>query len=326
MGAILITGGAGYIGSACRLCLYGSRVRGRRYRRSVDGVRAHLPKDLAFYEGCISDRALIERIARQHRPEGLLHFAGSIIVRESVSNPAKYYRNNTSRSLDFLDAVTVLGVRHIVFSSTAAVYGVPEQVPIPETAPLRPINPYGWSKLFFEQQLKDLAAERGLIYGILRYFNVAGADPAGRTGESPPEVTHLINAASQVAAGLQERLSVFGTDYPTRDGTCVRDYIHVSDLADAHVAVFRHIKASGGSVTFNCGNGQGYSVLEVIRAVETVAKRSLNVVNAARRPGDPPTLIADPTQLLSRLSWRPRFALEDMVATAIAWEQRGHRG
>ena len=244
-------------------------------------------------------------------------------LRESVSNPAKYYRNNTSRSLDFLDAVTVLGVRHIVFSSTAAVYGVPEQVPIPEKAPLRPINPYGWSKLFFEQQLKDLAAERGLIYGILRYFNVASADPAGRTGQSPPEVTHLINAASQVAAGLQERLSVFGTDYPTRDGTCVRDYIHVSDLADAHVAVFRHIKASGGSVTFNCGNGQGYSVLEVIRAVETVAKRSLNVVNAARRPGDPPTLIADPTQLLSRLSWRPRFALEDMVATAIAWEQRG---
>ena len=186
MGAILITGGAGYIGSHA---VYACMEAGYEVVVIDDlstGVRAHLPKDLAFYEGCISDRALVERIVREHRPEGVLHFAGSIIVRESVSNPAKYYRNNTSRSLDFLDAVTALGVRHIVFSSTAAVYGVPEQVPIPETATLRPINPYGWSKLFFEQQLKDLAAERGLTYGILRYFNVAGADPAGRTGRARP--------------------------------------------------------------------------------------------------------------------------------------------
>jgi UDP-glucose 4-epimerase len=326
MGAILITGGAGYIGSHA---VYACMEAGYEVVVIDDlstGVRAHLPKDLAFHEGCISDRALVERIVREHRPEGVLHFAGSIIVRESVSNPAKYYRNNTSRSLDFLDAITAQGgVRHIVFSSTAAVYGVPERVPIAETSPLKPINPYGWSKLFFEQQLKDLAAERGLTYGILRYFNVAGADPAGRTGETPPEVTHLINAASQVAAGLQDRLSVFGTDYPTRDGTCVRDYIHVSDLADGHVAVFRHIKASGESVTFNCGNGQGYSILDVIRAVEKVAGRPLKVVNGPRRPGDPPTLIADPSQLLGRLSWRPKYTLEDMVATAIAWEERGHR-
>jgi UDP-glucose 4-epimerase len=325
MAAILITGGAGYIGSHA---VYACLAAGCQVAVIDDlstGVRAHLPKDMAFYEGCISDRALVERIVREHRPEGVLHFAGSIVVKESVANPAKYYRNNTGRSLEFLDTVTAAGVRHVVFSSTAAVYGVPETVPTPETAPLQPINPYGWSKLFVEQQLKDLAAQRGLTYGILRYFNVAGADPEGRTGETPPEVTHLINAASRVAAGLQERLSVFGTDYPTRDGTCVRDYVHVSDLADAHVAVLRHIRESGASVTLNCGNGQGYSILDVIRAVEKVAGRPLDVVDAPRRPGDPPTLVADPTRLLTRLSWRPKYSLEDMVATAIAWEQSGRK-
>jgi len=325
MSSILITGGAGYIGSHA---VYAFIDAGHEVVVIDDlsaGVRANLPPGIAFYEGCISDRGLIERIARQHRPEGVLHFAGSIIVPESLANPAKYYRNNTSRALEFLDTVTAQGVRHVVFSSTAAVYGIPEQVPIPETAPLRPINPYGWSKLFFEQQLRDLAAERGLAYGILRYFNVAGADPAGRTGQSTPEATHLIKVASQVAAGMRERITVFGTDYATRDRTCVRDYIHVTDLAEAHVAVYRHIRDSGARVVFNCGNGRGYSVLEVIRAVETEAKRSLNAIHGPRRPGDPPELVADPSLLLSRLPWRPKLALQDMVATAIAWEQRGHQ-
>jgi UDP-glucose 4-epimerase len=325
MGAILITGGAGYIGSHA---VYAFLDAGHDVVVIDDlstGVRANLPEGIAFYEGCISDRGLVQRVVRQHRPEGVLHFAGSIIVPESVANPAKYYRNNTSRALDFLDAVTAEGVRRIVFSSTAAVYGIPEQVPIVETAPLRPINPYGWSKLFFEQQLKDLAVQRGLTYGILRYFNVAGADPAGRTGQSTPEATHLIKVASQVAAGLRDKLTLFGTDYATRDGTCVRDYIHVTDLAEAHVAVYRRVSDTGDSVVFNCGNGRGYSVLEVVRAVEAEARAPLNAAHGPRRPGDPPELIADPSLLLGTLPWRPRLTLEDMVATALAWERRQQR-
>jgi UDP-glucose 4-epimerase len=325
MSSILITGGAGYIGSHA---VYAFLDAGHQVAVIDDlstGVRANLPQDIAFYEGCISNRSLVEKIVREQKTEGVLHFAGSIIVPESVTNPAKYYRNNTSRALDFLDTVTANGVSRVVFSSTAAVYGIPERVPIVETSTARPINPYGWSKLFFEQQLQDLAAQRGFTYGILRYFNVAGADPAGRTGQSTPEATHLIKVASQVVAGLRDKLVVFGTDYPTRDGTCVRDYIHVTDLAEAHVAVYGHVRDTGKSVVFNCGNGRGYSVLEVVRAVEAEAKRSLNAENGPRRAGDPPELVADPSALLSALPWRSRLSLEDMVATAMAWERRGPR-
>jgi UDP-glucose 4-epimerase len=262
---------------------------------------------------------------REHRIEGVLHFAGSIVVPESVIDPAKYYRNNTSRGLELLDALIASGVRRVVFSSTAAVYGVPEQVPVPETAPLKPINPYGWSKLFFEQQLKDFGAAHGLACAILRYFNVAGADPKGRTGQSTPQATHLIKIASQAATGQRDEMSVFGTDYPTRDGTCVRDFIHVSDLAEAHVAVYDLLKDDEGSCTFNCGNGRGYSVREVIGAVEAALGRPLRLTFEGRRAGDPPELVADPGRLLARVAWRPRYSIEDMVQTALEWERRSFR-
>jgi len=323
MGGILMTGGAGYIGSHA---VYAFLDAGHDVVVIDDlstGARANLPKEVAFYEGSVGDRSFMERVIRAHRPEGVLHFAGSVSVPEAVADPVKYYRNNTASGLELLDAISAHGVRYVVFSSTAAVYGVPEGVPVAETAPLRPINPYGWSKLFFEQQLRDLAAASGLLYGILRYFNVAGADPKGRTGHSGPAATHLIKVACQVAAGLRPSMSVFGTDYGTRDGTCVRDFIDVADLADAHVAVYQHIRATGESVVFNCGNGRGYSVLEVLRAVESEAGRSLRATYAARRPGDVPELVADPSLLFQSLQWRPKRTFADTVATALAWERRG---
>jgi UDP-glucose 4-epimerase len=322
MGAVLITGGAGYIGSHAVYAFLDAGQEVVVLDNLSTGVRANLPRTLPFYEGCISDRGLVTRIVREHRVEGALHFAGSIVVPESVTNPAKYYRNNTSRGLDLAEALIAGGVGHLLFSSTAAVYGVPERVPIPETAPLQPINPYGWSKLFFERQLADLGTAHGLACAMLRYFNVAGADPKGRTGQSTPQATHLIKIASQTATGKRDGMSVFGTDYPTRDGTCVRDYIHVTDLAQAHVAAYELLRRGGQSYAFNCGNGRGYSVREVIQAVETVAGRPLQLTFEARRAGDPPELVADPSLLFQHVSWRPRYGLSDMVETALEWERR----
>jgi UDP-glucose 4-epimerase len=322
MGAILITGGAGYIGSHA---VYAFLDAGREVVVLDDlstGVRGNLPAAVPFYEGCIANRELVTRIAREHRVEGVLHFAGSIVVPESVTNPAKYYRNNTSRGLELVDALVAAGVRRVVFSSTAAVYGAPDRVPIPEVGPLQPINPYGWSKLFFERQLADLATAHGVSYAILRYFNVAGADAMGRTGQSTPQATHLIKVASQAATGQRDGMSVFGTDYPTRDGTCVRDFIHVGDLAAAHVAAYGLLRDGGRSYIFNCGNGRGYSVREVIQAVETAAGRPLRLVYEERRAGDPPELVADPSLLFEHVAWRPQYGLSDMVATALAWERR----
>jgi UDP-glucose 4-epimerase len=322
MGAVLITGGAGYIGSHA---VYAFLDAGRDVVVLDDlstGVRANLPPEVPFYRGCISDRELVGCIAARHGVDGALHFAGSIVVPESVVNPAKYYRNNTGRGLELVDALIAAGVRRVVFSSTAAVYGVPERVPIAETTPVQPINPYGWSKLFFERQLADLAAAHGLACASLRYFNVAGADPGGRTGQSTPQATHLIKIASQTATGQRQSMSVYGTDYPTRDGTCVRDFIHVSDLAEAHVAAYDLLGEGGPGYTFNCGNGRGYSVREVIAAVEAAAGRSLRLTYEGRRAGDPPELVADPRLLLEHVSWRPRYGLTDMVETALEWERR----
>jgi UDP-glucose 4-epimerase len=323
MSCVLITGGAGYIGSHA---VYAFLDAGHEVVVIDDlstGVRANLPEHVPFYRGSVADKGLVARILEERRPAGALHFAGSIVVPESVVDPAKYYRNNTCASLELADVLAAHGVRHIVFSSTAAVYGVPDGIPVKETAPLQPINPYGWSKLFVERQLTDMASAHGLYVGILRYFNVAGADPAGRTGQSTPQATHLIKVACQVAAGERDGMSVFGTDYPTRDGTCIRDYIHVTDLARAHVAVYEHMRKRNESVLFNCGNGRGYSVLEVIRAVEEASGKRLDARLAARRPGDPPALIADPSALLAAISWRPEYDLGDMVRTALAWEARG---
>jgi UDP-glucose 4-epimerase len=322
MSAVLVTGGAGYIGSHA---VYAFLDAGREVVVLDDlstGVRGNLPRAVAFYEGDVADRALVMRIVREHRIEGALHFAGSIVVPESVVNPAKYYRNNTSRGLEFIDALVASGVKRILFSSTAAVYGVPERVPVPESALLQPINPYGWSKLFLEQQLKDLGAAHGLATASLRYFNVAGADPKGRTGQSTPQATHLIKVACQAATGQRDGMSLFGTDYPTRDGTCVRDFIHVADLAQAHVAVYDLLRKTGLSYTLNCGNGRGYSVREVIGAVESAATRPLRLTFEGRRAGDPPELVADPSLLFSCVTWRPGYALADMVQTALDWERK----
>ena len=325
MGAVLITGGAGYIGSHAVYAFLDAGAEVVVLDDLSTGVQGSLPRATPFYQGDVADRDLVTRIVREHRVDGVLHFAGSIVVPESVANPAKYYRNNTSRGLELVDALIASGVARVVFSSTAAVYGVPERVPVPETAPLQPINPYGWSKLFFEQQLRDLGAAHGLACAVLRYFNVAGADPKGRTGQSTPQATHLIKIASQAATGQRDGISVFGTDYPTRDGTCVRDFIHVSDLAEAHVAAYELLKGGEESCTFNCGNGRGYSVREVIGAVEAAAGRPLRLTYEGRRAGDPPELVADPSRLLARVAWRPRYSLADMVQTALEWERRQSR-
>jgi UDP-glucose 4-epimerase len=322
MVSLLITGGAGYIGSHAVYAFLDAGAEVVVLDDLSTGVQANLPRAAPFYQGDVGDRDLVARIVREHRIEGVLHFAGSIVVPESVANPAKYYRNNTSRGLELIDTLIASGVERVVFSSTAAVYGIPERVPIPETARLQPINPYGWSKLFFEQQLRDLGAAHGLACAVLRYFNVAGADPKGRTGQSTPQATHLIKIASQAATGQRDGMSVYGTDYPTRDGTCVRDYIHVSDLAEAHVAAYELLRSGEKSCTFNCGNGRGYSVREVIGAVEAAAGRPLRVSYEGRRAGDPPELVADPTRLFQRVAWRPRYSLAEMVQTALAWERR----
>jgi len=325
VGNVLITGGAGYIGSHAVHAFLDAGHRAVVLDNLSTGVRDNLPADVPFYHGDIGDAGLVARIVAEHGIDGILHFAGSIVVPESVSDPLKYYRNNVARGLELLCAAVEARVPAFIFSSTAAVYGIPEGPGLTEASPTRPINPYGWSKLMFEQQLRDVAAAHGFSAGVLRYFNVAGADPRGRTGQSTPNATHLIKVACEVATGKRPEMSVFGTDYATPDGTCIRDYIHVSDLADVHVALYERLASGGAGGTWNCGNGRGYSVREVIAAVERAAGRPLKVREAGRRPGDPDALVADPSLVFETLPWRPRHDLAAMVETALAWESRGRR-
>ncbi len=322
MSTVLITGGAGYIGSHAVYAFLDAGYEVVVLDDLSTGVRENLPSRISFYKGDVADRDLLQALLRDHQIGGVLHFAGSVVVSESVAFPEKYYRNNTSRGLELADFLISQGIRRFLFSSTAAVYGIPDRVPVTEKSPLKPINPYGWSKLFFEQQLKDLSAAHGLNYGILRYFNVAGSDPGARTGQSTPLATHLIKVACEVAAGKRASMQVFGTDYDTPDGTCIRDFIHVTDLARAHVAVYEYLQSSSKNVIFNCGNGKGHSVLEVLRAVEKAIGRRLTTEPAQRRPGDPPALVADSSALCKTLGWRAQFGLDDMVSTALAWERR----
>jgi UDP-glucose 4-epimerase len=253
----------------------------------------------------------------------VIHFAASIVVPESVSNPLAYYRNNTMNTCNLLDVAIESGVKQFIFSSTAAVYGNAEQTPVREDAPTLPISPYGTSKLMSEMMLHDAGKAHGLRFVILRYFNVAGADPKLRTGQSTPLATHLIKVACETALGNRAKMDVYGTDYPTPDGTCIRDYIHVSDLARAHSAALAYLRRGGESVTFNCGYGVGRSVLEVIAAVRRASGRDFPVEICARRPGDPATLVANVDRLRSTLSWRPQFQdLDTIVAHALAWERR----
>ncbi|MEQ8357003.1 MAG: UDP-glucose 4-epimerase GalE [Kiloniellaceae bacterium] len=320
--ATLITGGAGYIGSHAVLALLDA---GRPVVVLDDlstGCRGVVPDGVVFVEGDAGDRDLVEGLIAAQGIDSVIHFAGSILVEESVQVPLSYYANNVCVSRNLLEACLRRDVRRVIFSSSAAVYGAAERSPIPETAPTNPINPYGNSKLVTEMMLRDTAAATKLRFVALRYFNVAGADPLGRAGQLGPVATHLVKIASQVAAGVRESVAIYGTDYDTPDGTCVRDYIHVSDLAEAHVAALRYLEADGESCSLNCGYGHGYSVREVLQAVERCIGRPLNPGSAPRRAGDPPKLVADVTALRRALDWTPRFDdLEEIIHSAVNWEK-----
>lgn len=318
---ILVTGGAGYIGSHVvnQLGSRGERIvvldnLGTGFREAVLYGE--------FINGDGGDMALVERIVRAHDVRAVMHFAAHVVVPESVSDPLKYYRNNTCNTRNLLECCRRTGVEHFVFSSTAAVYGIPHQTLLSEQVTPAPINPYGSSKLMSEWMLRDLSAASTLRHVILRYFNVAGADPEGRIGQSTPEATHLIKVACEAATGKRDSVSVFGTDYPTPDGTGVRDYIHVEDLADAHLKALDYLRGGNDSVVLNCGYGHGYSVREVLDAVQRVAGQSLHIVEAGRRAGDPPALAADSTRIRDLLDWRPRYDdLDYIVRTALEWER-----
>jgi UDP-glucose 4-epimerase len=320
---VLVTGGAGYIGSHASLALLDAGWPVVVIDNLVTGFRWAVPGDAVFVEGDIADEALVGRIIRDHGIGAVMHFAGSVVVPESVSDPLKYYLNNTAKTRALLASVVEGGVRHFIFSSTAATYGMPDLVPVTESTPTVPINPYGMSKLMTEHMLKDVAAAYPLNYCALRYFNVAGADRAGRTGQSTAGATHLIKVAVEAALGKRPHVAIFGTDYPTRDGTGVRDYIHVGDLADAHIhALEALIAVPTQSHVLNCGYGRGFSVLEVLDSVERISGNRLVRHMEPRRAGDPAELIADNSAIIGRLPWRPRFAdLDTMVADALAWER-----
>jgi len=320
--AILVTGGAGYIGShmVWRLLDAGETVV------VVDNLSTGhdwaVPARATLVEGDIGDPATLARAFGQAEIEAVIHFAGSVVVPESVADPLKYYRNNTCASRNLIEACVARKVDSLIFSSTAAVYGEPETCPVAENAPKRPVSPYGTSKLMTELMLADVARASGLRYAALRYFNVAGADPQGRTGQSTEGATHLLKVACEAALGKRDGVTVFGTDYPTRDGTAERDYIHVSDLVEAHFLALERLRDTRESFTVNCGYGRGYSVREVVQAVQAAAGNAFPVHHGGRRAGDPPRVIADNAALLDLLDWRPRHMdLTQIARDALAWER-----
>ncbi len=321
--AVIVTGGAGYIGSHAVLAFREAAYPVVVVDDLSTGRRDSLPDDVVLVEGNAGDAELVGRVVREHGIGAVVHFAGSIVIPESVTDPLKYYRNNTAASRNLIAACVANDVKYFIFSSTAAVYGHPETVPVSEDAPTAPINPYGTSKLMTEWMLRDTAQAHDFAYVALRYFNVAGADPAGRTGQSTPNATHLIKIASQAAVGLRQGIPVFGEDYDTPDGTCIRDYIHVSDLAAAHVDALAHLTQAHENLVLNCGYGHGYSVREVLAAVEREAGLRLDIQSARRRPGDAVTLVADASRMRSHFAWRPRYDdLGVIVRTAIDWERK----
>jgi UDP-glucose 4-epimerase len=323
---ILVTGGAGYIGSHMAHALVERGEKVVVLDNLATGVEWIVPHAATFVRGDIADKALVSALIRDNGIVEIIHFAGSVVVPDSVADPLAYYLNNTAKSRDLLEAAVTGGVERFIFSSTAAVYGQPDQVPVLEDAELQPMSPYGRSKLMTEWMLRDTAAATGLTYAALRYFNVAGADPKGRTGQSTPRATHLIKVACETAVGARPHLDIFGRDYPTADGTCVRDYIHVSDLIAAHDAALAHLRGGGDSSIYNCGYGRGYSVLEVIAAVERATGRPLPVRDAPRRPGDPPAIVAGAQRARTVLGWAPRHDdLDFIVASALEWERRLRR-
>lgn len=320
---VLLTGGAGYIGSHAVLALRDQGIPTVVLDNLSTGNRSLIPADVPFYQGDAGDVDLVRFLLQKHHCNAAMHFAGSIVVPESVTDPLKYYRNNTAVSRNMIEAVTSAGVEALIFSSTAAVYGNAPTVLVDEHTATAPANPYGTSKLMTEWMLRDVAAATALRYVALRYFNVAGADPAGRTGQCGPTTGHLIRIACEVATGKRPSMSIFGTDYPTDDGTCVRDFIHVSDLASAHVAALRHLLAGGVSQVLNCGYGRGYSVRQVLAAVERNIGHPLAATESDRRPGDPAALVAISDALRHCLDWHPLHDdLDHIVASALAWEKK----
>ena len=321
---VLVTGGAGYIGSHAVLALQDQGWPVAVIDSLVTGFRFAVPDGVAFYEGDIEDEALLARIFAEQGTGAIMHFAGSIIVPESVENPLKYYHNNTGKTRALLAAAVAGGVKHFIFSSTAATYGIPEVSPVTEDCPQQPINPYGWSKLMTERMLTDVAAAHDLNFCALRYFNVAGADPEGRSGQSTEGATHLIKVAVEAALGKRDSVSVFGTDFETPDGTGVRDYIHVSDLADAHVlALEALVEQPDRSLQMNCGYGRGFSVFEVLDTVDRVTNMTIDRKMAPRRAGDPASLISDNRRIRQTLPWRPRHDdLDTIIAHALQWERK----
>ena len=319
---ILVTGGAGYIGSHMVHALVDAGEHVVVLDNLSTGFRFLIPAKVPLIVGSSGDRELVSKLVRRHGVTAIIHFAASIVVPESVADPLAYYRNNTMNTCSLLGAAIGAGVKQVIFSSTAAVYGNPQIVPVREDAVTAPISPYGSSKLMSEIMLHDAGKAYGLRFVVLRYFNVAGADPKQRTGQSTPAATHLIKVACETALGRRARLAVYGTDYPTPDGTCIRDYIHVSDLAAAHSAALRYLRQGGTSATFNCGYGRGASVLEVINSVKRASGRDFPVEFHGRRAGDPAALVADVSRIRSTLDWHPQFEdLDTIVGHALAWEQ-----
>jgi UDP-glucose 4-epimerase len=323
MMSVLVTGGAGYIGSHMTLELVDKGEQVVVLDNLVTGVRAQVSEKATFIEGDICDKDLVRDILKTHKVEAVIHFAGSIVVPESVEDPLKYYSNNTAKSRDLIESCVAGAVKQFIFSSTAAVYGVTDEASIAENTPKDPASPYGRSKLMTEWMLEDTAHAHDFRYVALRYFNVAGADPQGRSGQSTPRATHLIKRACQVALGREPYLGIFGTDFPTPDGTGVRDYIHVSDLIGAHALALAHLRGGGASNVFNCGYGHGFSVREVAKAVERVAGAPLPVKVMPRRAGDPPAIVSNPAKLKAALGWKPQHdSLDEIVTSALAWERR----
>ncbi len=321
--AVLVTGGAGYIGSHTVLALADRCEHVTVLDNLSTGFASAIPDGVRLVEGDVGDRALLDRLMASTPFDAVIHFAGSIIVPESVTDPLGYYLNNTVKSRELIAACVAHGIGRFIFSSTAAVYGIPEQVPVREDALLSPVSPYGTSKLMTEWMLRDTAAAHDLDYVALRYFNVAGADPAGRAGQSTARATHLIKVALEAVTGARKHVDVFGTDYDTPDGTGIRDYIHVSDLASAHLAALDHLRKGRSGGVFNCGYGRGASVREVLDTVEAVSGREIARRSGPRRAGDPPVVVADASRLRETLDWTPKLDdLAVIVEHALRWEER----
>ena len=320
---VLVTGGAGYIGSHMVWKLLDEGEEVVVIDRLSTGFEWAVPREVELVVADIADQAAVEAVIRRREVDAIIHFAGSIIVPESVIDPLGYYLNNTVASRALIESAVRAGVPHFIFSSTAAVYGTPELVPVPEDAPTRPESPYGTSKLMTEWMLRDTALAHDFRYAALRYFNVSGADPRMRAGQSTRGATHLIKVASETAIGKRPYMEIFGTDYPTPDGTCIRDYIHVWDLVDAHYLALKRLRAGGSSIVANCGYGRGFSVREVIDTVKKVVGRDFDVRLNGRRPGDAVIVVADASRARAEFGWQPSYDdLSTIISHAVAWEER----